>query len=110
LQENRTALEALRRVDDQLTQLRDSSARRAYVLGRISLFLETLPQISDNSELRTEIAGLQREIEQLEAILSDENIQERLDSIISFISRDLTRWAERLEIEHFGNPFRLDLR
>lgn len=110
LQENRTANEALLRVDDQLTQLRDSSARRAYVLGRISLFLETLPQISDNSELRTEIAGLQREIEQLEAILSDENIQERLDSIISFISRDLTRWAERLEIEHFGNPFRLDLR
>jgi hypothetical protein len=110
LQENRTALEALRRIDDQLTQLRDSAARRAYVLGRISLFLETLPQISDNSELRTEIAELQREIEQLEATLSDENIQERLDSIISFISRDLTMWAERLELEHRGNPFRLDLR
>jgi hypothetical protein len=90
LQENRRALEALRRVDDQLTQLRDGAARRAYVLGRISLFLETLPQISDNSELRTEIAELQREVEQLEATLSDENIQERLDSIISFISRDLT--------------------
>jgi hypothetical protein len=74
------------------------------------LFLETLPQISDNSELRTEIAGLQREIEQLEATLSDENIQERLDSVISFISRDLTMWAERLEIEHSSNPFRLDLR
>jgi hypothetical protein len=74
---------------------RDSAARRAYVLGRISLFLETLPQISDNSELRTEIAELQHEIEQLEANLSDENIQERLDSILSFISRDLTRWVER---------------
>jgi hypothetical protein len=110
LQENRASLEDLRRVDDQLTQLRDSAARRAYVLGRISLFLETLPQISDNSELRTEIAGLQREIEQLEATLSDENIQERLDSVISFISRDLTMWAERLEIEHSSNPFRLDLR
>lgn len=110
LQENRTAREALRRVDDQLTQLRDNTARRAYVLGRISLFLETLPQVSDNSELRTEISELQREIEQLEADLSDENIQERLDSILSFISRDLTRWAERLELEHRSNPFRLDLR
>jgi hypothetical protein len=110
LQENRTALNALQRVDVRLTQLRDSAARRAYVLGRISLFLETLPQVADNSELRAEISRLQREIEQLETDLSDENIQERLDSILSFISRDLTAWAARLELEHHGNPFRLDLR
>jgi hypothetical protein len=110
LQENRTALDALRRADDQLIQLRDSAARRAYVLGRISLFLETLPQVADNSELRAEISEIQREVEQLEVDLSDENIQERLDSILSFISRNLTAWAERLELEHRGNPFRLDLR
>lgn len=110
LQENRTALDALRRTDEQLSQLRDSAARRAYVLGRISLFLETLPQVADNSELRTEISELQHEIEQLESVLSDENIQERLDSILSVISRNLTAWAERLELEHRGNPFRLDLK
>jgi len=110
LQENRTALDALRRADNRLTQLRDSAAHRAYVLGRISLFLETLPQVADDSELQAEISELQREIEQLEADLSDENIQERLDSILSFISRNLTAWAERLELEHRGNPFRLDLR
>lgn len=110
LQENRTALAALQRADDRLTQLRDSASRRAYVLGRVSLFLETLPQVADDSELRAEISELQSEIEQLEADLSDENIQERLDSILSFISRDLTAWAEQLELEHRGNPFRLDLR
>jgi Protein of unknown function (DUF3732) len=110
LQENRRALNALQRVDIRLTQLRDSAARRAYVLGRISLFLETLPQVADNSELRAEISRLQREIEQLEADLSDDSIQERLDSILSFLSRDLTAWAARLELEHQGNPFRLDLR
>jgi Protein of unknown function (DUF3732) len=110
LQENRTALEALRRADDRLMQLRDATSRRAYVLGRISLFLETLPQIADSSELRTEISELHREIGQLETDLSDENLQERLDSILSVISRDLTVWAERLELEHRGNPFRLDLR
>ena len=110
LQENRTALDALQRSDNRLTQLRDSAARRAYVLGRISLFLETLPQVADNSELRAEISELQREIERLETELSDENIQERLDSILSVISRNLTTWAEQLELEHQGNPFRLDLR
>jgi len=110
LQDNRTALNALARADDRLTQLRDSATRRAYVLGRISLFLETLPQVADNSELRTDISELQREIEQLETELSDENIQECLDSILSVISRNLTAWAEQLELEHRGNPFRLDLR
>lgn len=110
LQENRTALEALQRIDQQLIQLHEDSTRRAYVLGRISLFLEKLPEISDNSDLQTEIVELQREIEKLEADLSDDNIQERLDSILSFISIDLTRWAAQLQLEHGNNPFRLDLK
>ncbi len=110
LQENRVAIETLQRVDDQLTQLRDRANRQAYVLGRVSLFLDTLPKISDDSELRTEIASLQRQIDQLENNLSDENVQDRLDSILSVISRELTRLAEQLFLEHHGNPFRLDLR
>lgn len=110
LQENRAALEALQRVDERLIQLRENAAQQAFVLGRISLFLEALPQVSDNSDLQNDIAELQRSIQQLEENLSDENIQERLDSILSFISRDLTSWANRLDLEHRGNPFRLDLR
>lgn len=33
-----------------------------------------------------------------------------LDSILSVLSGNLTRWAVRLEHEYQGNPFRLDLR
>ena len=110
LRENRTSLEAIRQADDRLQALRDASARRAHVLGRVSLFLETLPQIADTSELRREIAELGAEITQLEEELSDEKIQERLDSILSVIGKRLTEWSERLELEHRGNPFRLDLR
>lgn len=110
LRENRAAMEALRRSDDRLVQLRDGATRRAHVIGRISLFLETLPQVADSSDLRRGIAEIQREIEKLEADLSDEKLQERLDSILSVIGRRLTEWADRLELEHSGNPFRLDLR
>lgn len=110
LRENRTSLEAIRQSDDRLQALRDASARRAHVLGRVSLFLETLPQIADTSELRREIAELGAEIAQLEEELSDDKIQERLDSILSVIGKRLTEWSERLELEHRGNPFRLDLR
>jgi Protein of unknown function (DUF3732) len=110
LQDNRTALEALRRADDRLIQLRDNSSRRAYVIGRVSLFLETLPQVADSSELKAKISELQHEIEKLDSELSDDNIQERLDSILSVISRDLTNWSTQLDLEHSGNPFRFDLR
>ncbi len=110
LRENRSVLEALRDADDRLMELRHNSSRRAYVIGRISLFLETLPQIADSSELRTEISKLQSEIKQLAANLSNDNLQERLDSILSVISKDMTIWSNQLELEHSGNPFRLDLR
>jgi hypothetical protein len=110
LRENRSSLEAIRQADDRLQALRDASARRAHVLGRISLFLETLPQIADTSELRSEIEELGAEIAQLEEELSDDKIQARLDSILSVIGKRLTEWSERLELEHRGNPFRLDLR
>lgn len=110
LRENRASLEAIRQADDRLQALRDASSRRAHVLGRVSLFLETLPQIADTSELRREIAELGAGITQLEEELSDDKIQERLDSILSVIGKRLTEWSERLELEHRGNPFRLDLR
>lgn len=110
LRENRTSLEAIRQADDRLQGLRDASARQAHVLGRISLFLETLPQIADTSKLRREIAELGTEITQLEEQLSNDKIQERLDSILSVIGKRLTEWSEQLELEHRGNPFRLDLR
>ena len=105
LKENRKSKEALRLSDDRLTELRDTASRRALVLGRISLFLETLPQIADSSELRREIEQLQAEVDQIEADLSDAKLQERLDSMLSVIGKKLTTWAERLEHEHAGNPF-----
>jgi hypothetical protein len=110
LRENRENREAIRQADDRFQTLRDASTQRAHVLGRVSLFLETLPQVADNSEIRGEIKELSVQIAKLEAELSDDKIQEQIDSILSVIGRQLTEWSEQLELEHGGNPFRLDLR
>lgn len=110
LRDNRTGLEAVRQADERLIALRDAATRRAHVLGRMSLFLESLPQAADTSELRAQIKKLAAEIRELEKALSDETVQERLDSILSVIGKLLTEWSERLELEHRGNPFRLDVR
>lgn len=110
LRENRAAMEALRRTDEHLMDLRDATTRRAHVVGRISLFIETLPQVAESSDMRREIAQIQLEIEKIEADVGDEKLQERLESILSVIGKRLTEWAERLELEHGGSQFRLDMR
>jgi hypothetical protein len=110
LRENRSAREALGRANDALERRQDAETLRAYTLGRISLFLDSMPALEDHSVLRDEIAELRKEIERIEAALSREVTQDRLDSILSVLARHLTDWAVRLEHEYQGNPFRLDPR
>ncbi len=110
LRENWARLEAIRQSDDRLQEFRDYSARRAHVLGRLSMYLDSLPQVANTSELRTEVEQLKSEISGLEDVLSDDKIRERLESILSVIGKWQTAWSERLDLEHQGNPFRLDVR
>ena len=110
LRENRVAREELRRSDDRLKGIHNEALRRAHVLGRISLFLESIPQLAEDSDPRKEIANLQRKIKRIEVELSDKGLRNRLDSILSIMGNRLTKWADKLEHEFSGNPFRLDVR
>lgn len=53
---------------------------------------------------------LQAQIAQLEEELSDEAVQERIDSFLSILARDMSEWARELRLEHSENPLRLDLK
>jgi peptidoglycan hydrolase CwlO-like protein len=110
LRENRESLEALQASNQRLQKLRDRAARRAHVLGRIGLYLESLPHLEDTSELKSEIATLQAQIAQLSEELSDEVVQERIQSFLSNLSRDMSEWARELRLEHSEHPLRLDLK
>lgn len=110
LGENREALSAVQASSDRLAQLRDIASRRALVLGRISLYLESLPEVEDSSMLRQEIEGINVQIAALEADLSEERAAERLESMLSLINTKMTDWARGFELEHSQYPLRLDLR
>jgi hypothetical protein len=110
LAENREALAAVQASNDRLAQLRDIASRRALVAGRISLYLESLPEVEDSSALRQEIEGLKAQIAALETELSDEFVAERLESMLSLVGRKMSEWARRLQLEHSQYPLRLDLR
>lgn len=110
LRENREALEAVQASNRRLQTIRDRAARRAHVLGRVGLYLESLPQVDDRSDLRREIDVLKNNIASLEDELSNEAVQERLESILSILSRDMSKWARILCLEHSEHPLRLNLK
>lgn len=110
LRENRDKLNAIQVENARIEELRDRSARRAHLLGRISLYLESVPQLEDSSELRAQIAGLEAKIQRLEEEVSDDAVQDRLQSILALMGRDMSLWAETLRLEHSEFPLRLDLK
>jgi hypothetical protein len=110
LTKNRSAMDAVRTASDRLAQVQDESTRWAHILGRIALYLESLPELPDTNALEEKAAGLRSQCAALEAELSDDHIQERIDSITSILGQQLTEWASRLELEHSKFPLRLDVK
>ncbi|MEM8641399.1 MAG: DUF3732 domain-containing protein [Cyanobacteria bacterium P01_G01_bin.54] len=109
LRENRAAIEVVQRADERLRTLKEVASRQAYVLGRISLFLDNLPELFDLSQLKQELTELEAKVSALKENVSGKIVQERLNSILSLMSKDITEWAKALDIEYGGNLFRFDL-
>lgn len=110
LSRNRAEMEAVQSASDRLQRLRDEAARRALVMGRVSLYLESLPDLPDTQALEREAERLRAQCESLETELSEDRVKERIDSITSILSRRMSDWARSLELEHSASPLRLDLK
>lgn len=110
LAKNRAEMEAVRSSSDRLQQIQDETAKRALILGRISLYLESLPDLPDTKALEEQTQRLRDQSAALEEALSDERVRERIDSITSILGRRMTDWARELDLEHSKFPLRLDLR
>ena len=110
LAKNRAEMESVRRSSDRLQQIKDDDAKRALVFGRISLYLESLPELPDTKELEKQSQQIKDQCAVLEEELSDEQVREHLDSIVSILGERMTGWARELELEHSRFPLRLDVK
>lgn len=79
-------------------------------MGRITLYLESLPELPDSQVLEREAERLREQCESHEDDLSEERVQERIDSITSILSQQMSGWARILDLEHSASPLRLDLK
>lgn len=110
LGKNRAETEAVRSSSEALQSAADDATKRAHVLGRIALYAESVPELPGEGGLEERAEQLRGQCKALEEALSDEAIQERLDSIAVLLGNRMTQWTKTLMLEHSDAPVRLDLK
>jgi len=105
---NRAQLDAVRAADAKLADAQTESNNKSRVLGRVGLYVESMPDLPDTTELEKQAETLRSEVAHLEEELSDEHVQERLTSISVRLGKRMTTWAERLALEFSESPLRFD--
>jgi hypothetical protein len=110
LRENKAAIEAVVAQEAALQQERNRVVEQSRVVGRVSLFLESVQVAEADSALQTQVAELRGRVTTLEAALSDDVVEDRLTSILQVVGSDMTGWARRLELEHSEWPIGFELK
>lgn len=116
LRETEQTIENLVRSEKEAKRMRDLTVQRSRVVGRISLWTESVSEVSDSGRLQTELRHLETLIAAAEDELSGDVERDRLDSILRRVSGEITRTAVKLNLEHVvgpdgeENPVTLDIR
>lgn len=109
IQDVRSALKALVERDEALREALDQNGLILRALGRISLYLESVRSTDANSALRKAAEQAEERVRGLEAQLDPAEVEENKASILNRISAQMTEWAQRLNLEFAGAPYRLDI-
>jgi hypothetical protein len=109
LASTQAALNALQ-VADRVTDLTAADSRD-FTRGRIDAILTRVNAVDDRElqRLRANAERAAATVAALEAELDDDEDREQLTSRLLIVGRDMTAYAERLELEHSEGSVRLDL-
>lgn len=110
LTENRAAIEAVVAQEEIAQAQRNREAQQARIVGRISLFLESLKDVQENRELATRLEAARARVAQLESEASDDVVEGRVEAYLRIIGRQMSEWAGYLGLEYADSPLGLDLR
>lgn len=101
-------LEAALSEREAAEEFRNANARAARVIGRISLYIETVQLVNEQEALQNTVRKAEFEVRRLESLFAEEEEQDLLASILNRMGQQMTGWAELLQLEH-NAPYRLDL-
>lgn len=95
--------------NEKARTLRDLNIRRGKVIGRISLFLESIETDFETEDIVSKIENLKFKIKELEEKIDSNNEKEKLLSILNKINLQMSKWVENLDVEYQDSPIRFDL-
>lgn len=111
---------ALREIQTQLSKAiaEDQNARvyqdqlvaRAKFIGKLSNFLETISPDGDEVDVNEQIDELKTLIATLSDRLNSDDVTQRIDTCLNLISKKMTQYSAKLELEHSGSALRFDIR
>lgn len=109
IKQKEAELSAAISANDSIAQMSTRNNAAARVVGRISLFLETLLPNEDLARLEAENRRLNNKIKQLEDQIGADDSNERLTSILNNISGHVSRYIKKFNAEFSPYPARLNL-
>ena len=109
IKQNEAELSAAISANEVIAQMGTRNNAAARVVGRISLFLETLLPNEDLAKLEAENRRLSNKVKLLEEQIGADDSSERLTSILNNISAQVSRYIQKFNAEFGPYPARLNL-
>ncbi len=109
IKQKEAELSAAISANEYLAKMGSRNNAAARVVGRISLFLETLLPNEDFANLEAESRRLSNKVKQLEEQIGADDSNERLTSILNNISVQMSRYIQKFNAEFAPYPARLNL-
>ena len=105
------ALNALAARDELVQRTQDAVNVQSYVRGRIALYLDTSQDTGDEERerLRSDVARADAGIATLAEELDSDAVRSRTTSLLRTVSRQMTTWAQQLDLEHASDGALIDL-
>ena len=95
--------------NEVIAQMGTRNNAAARVVGRISLFIETILPNEDLAKLEAENRRLSNKVKQFEEQIGADDSNERLTSILNNISAQVSRYIQKFDAEFGPYPARLNL-
>lgn len=109
IRQKEAELSAAISANEVIAQMGTRNNAAARVVGRISLFLETLLPNEDLARLEGENRRIKNKVQQLEDQIGANDSDERLASVLNNISAQVTRFIQKFNAEFSSYPARLNL-
>lgn len=109
IKQKEAELSAAISANEVIAQMGTRNNAAARVVGRVSLFLETLLPNEDLAKLEAENRRLSNRVKQLEEQIGADDSNERLTSILNNISAQISRYIQKFNAEFGPYPARLNL-